>query len=228
MIGIYMFKNLINGKIYVGQSINISYRHYRHESNARNTKLLMPLYNDMRLYGIENFEFSVLEECQFEKLNELEEMYIKKFGSLYPKGYNVHKGGSTTQRTTDKLDGKVAEAIDMIENTSMDFSDIANHFGVHKSLISKINLGNRYHDKLRVYPLRKIKDRLESQELILIIDLLKKDELTIKQISSMLDTSQQAISNINTGRTYYNKNLIYPIKASSKGRIKSNGKKKRI
>lgn len=34
MIGIYKWENLINGKIYIGQSINISQRKHDHELRA--------------------------------------------------------------------------------------------------------------------------------------------------------------------------------------------------
>lgn len=227
MIGIYMFKNLINGKIYIGQSINIKYRQYRHFSNTKNNKN-SPLYNDLRLYGIENFEFDILEECSIEDLNSKETFYIKKYNSLYPNGYNIHAGGSTRQRVTDKLHQKEAEVISLIENTDMLFSDIAKKFGVSNSLISEINLGHRYFCPEKEYPLRKIKNRLDKDGINTIIKLLKEDKLTLKEIAKLLNVSPQAISNINVGSTNYSKDLVYPIRKSSIGRMKTIGKEKNI
>ena len=68
MIGIYKWENLINGKIYIGQSINISQRKHDHELRAfshyeTNKEWNKALYCAMRKYGLENFSFEVLEEC---------------------------------------------------------------------------------------------------------------------------------------------------------------------
>lgn len=46
----------------------------------------------MRLYGIENFDFEIIEECPIEELDEKEIYYIKLFDS-YNTGYNNTYGG---------------------------------------------------------------------------------------------------------------------------------------
>ena len=56
MIGIYKIQNLINGKIYIGQSVHIKARFNAHKSEARNGNT-RPLYNAIRKYGVENFSF---------------------------------------------------------------------------------------------------------------------------------------------------------------------------
>ena len=38
MIGIYKYTNNINGKVYIGQSINLEQRKYAHKSSAFNEK----------------------------------------------------------------------------------------------------------------------------------------------------------------------------------------------
>ena len=67
MKGIYQIKNLINGKCYVGQSVDVESRWTDHEYTVNNNKLLAyhyPLYRAMRKYGRDNFYFSVLEEVE--------------------------------------------------------------------------------------------------------------------------------------------------------------------
>lgn len=46
------------------------------------------LYDDMRLYGIDAFEFDILEECPEEKLVEREEYYIALYNTA-EMGYNI-------------------------------------------------------------------------------------------------------------------------------------------
>ena len=76
MIGIYKIQNLINGKIYIGQSVHIQARFNQHKNEAKNGNT-RPLYNAIRKYGIENFSFEIIEECSKEMLNEREIYWIK-------------------------------------------------------------------------------------------------------------------------------------------------------
>ena len=65
MCGIYKITNTINGKVYIGQSQNIAERWRAHRSRAfsedgKNERNL--LYRAIRKYGLEIFEFSVIED----------------------------------------------------------------------------------------------------------------------------------------------------------------------
>lgn len=88
MIGIYKITNLLNGNFYIGQSVNIERRFYEHKKTNR--ELRSNIKKAIKKYGIENFSFEVLEECNPEQLNEKEIFYIK---SLKPK-YNICEGGT--------------------------------------------------------------------------------------------------------------------------------------
>lgn len=94
--GIYKIENIKNQKIYVGLSKNCIRRWYDHRSKAINPKKKedfdKPLYKSMRKYGLENFSFSILEECEEEKLAEKEIFWINKLNS-YREGYNATLGG---------------------------------------------------------------------------------------------------------------------------------------
>ena len=91
--GIYLISNLINNKIYVGQSINIEKRWTQHKRELRNNihenKRLQNAWNK---YGEENFEFSIVEECDINQLNQREIYWISKFNSCV-NGYNLTSGG---------------------------------------------------------------------------------------------------------------------------------------
>ena len=99
MIGIYKIVNLVNGKIYVGQSINIQKRWYQHRSDYNKDGGCPILYAAIRKYGIENFSFEVIEECSLELLDEREKYWISKMNTLVPNGYNIALGGAQRGNT---------------------------------------------------------------------------------------------------------------------------------
>ena len=87
--GIYKITNKLTNESYVGQSVDIYRRwdQHRRMAYARNKKqVTYPLYRDMRYYGIENFDFEILEECDKSKLDEREEYWINFYGTI--KQYN--------------------------------------------------------------------------------------------------------------------------------------------
>ena len=93
--GIYKIENKINGKIYIGQSLNIEERWKDHRNigfNSNNKNYNYPLYKAFRKYGIDNFNFSIVEECSQKELN-IKEIYWIKYYNSYCDGYNQTMGG---------------------------------------------------------------------------------------------------------------------------------------
>lgn len=108
MIGIYKIENLINGKKYIGQSIDIETRWAEHkrinERSLETIKQKYPLYLAFKKYGLENFSFEVLEICSKEKLDEREKYYIDYYNSYIDNensmGYNLTRGGNGNQQVS--------------------------------------------------------------------------------------------------------------------------------
>ena len=99
---IYKATNTVNGKVYIGQTTRgIESRRKQHEDYAR-SGVPMPLYEDMRRYGLDAFTWTVIEEleapggedtigiCNIKALlNEAERRYIAKYKSFAKDwGYN--------------------------------------------------------------------------------------------------------------------------------------------
>lgn len=91
--GVYAIKNRTNNKMYIGQSVNVRKRKSYHlwmlrENNHFNPKL----QNAFNKYGESNFEFTILETCKREELNNKEIQYIKQYNTV-EEGYNICEGG---------------------------------------------------------------------------------------------------------------------------------------
>ena len=85
--GIYCFTNKINNKKYIGASKNI-YARYRHHLCGRSQA--PKFVNAIKKYGWDNFEISILEECDTEFLNDREAYWIKFYNTTDDKfGYNI-------------------------------------------------------------------------------------------------------------------------------------------
>lgn len=97
ILGIYSVTNKINGKIYIGQSIDIERRWQQHKYSNGN----IILRNAIKKYGIDNFEFKILEKItpnnksKIEITEELTKLEQKWFDIEEPflkeNGYNIQK-----------------------------------------------------------------------------------------------------------------------------------------
>ena len=91
---IYIIKNQINDKVYIGQTIQTPIRRWQahlSDSKDKNTHL----YRAMRSYGVENFYMEILEDgIPTSQLSDREIYYINKYNSYY-EGYNSTLGGET-------------------------------------------------------------------------------------------------------------------------------------
>ena len=101
---IYIIKNTVNDKVYVGQTkVSLKLRFQNHLSAARNGKDYI-IGKAIRKYGEDKFYIELLEECTVEELNEREKYWIAFFNSTDNRfGYNISIGGNVI-RTTKELD----------------------------------------------------------------------------------------------------------------------------
>jgi group I intron endonuclease len=89
MTGIYMLKNKINNKCYIGQSIDIHRRWIDHKTPSKRNRGTV-LGRALTKHGWNNFELIILEECTKDNLDKCEVYYIAK----YNPAYNMNEGGT--------------------------------------------------------------------------------------------------------------------------------------
>lgn len=101
---VYIMKNKINGKCYVGQTnYSVEVRISQHLREANRGKTNFVIHKAINKYGIKEFEIQTIQ-CQpdnQENLNKLECATIDNFNSLVPNGYNVKEGGSNGKHSVE-------------------------------------------------------------------------------------------------------------------------------
>lgn len=111
--GIYKITCNINGKVYIGRSVNIKVRWCRHRYDLRDgIHWNKGMQEDYNKYGLEAFSFETIYEAlndiTNQELDDLERGFINQYNS-YRDGYNETLGGtgnlgkSFTQTTRDRM-----------------------------------------------------------------------------------------------------------------------------
>ena len=95
--GIYKITNLVNNKVYIGQSVDIKERWSEHRRalnlNKHSSQHFQRSWNK---YGFANFVFEIIEECEKEKLTEREQFWIDYYGGINSEQlYNYRDAGSS-------------------------------------------------------------------------------------------------------------------------------------
>ena len=157
MVGIYKITNLINQKCYIGQSRNIHQRWCAHRTRPFNEQCEdynKTLYKAIRKYGLKNFSFEVLEECEIEQLNEKESYWINYFNSQ-KNGYNetLTEYNLAPQKMTSELLNNI---IQDLKEDKLTIKEIAEKYNFHSNMITNINQGHSWFDENLTYPIKPI------------------------------------------------------------------------
>jgi len=144
--GIYIIKNKLNNKIYIGSAVDIVDRWRRHKILLQKNKHHSPiLQNSWNKYGKENFDFIIVEECNKDILISREQYYLDillkanddNFTFFKSNGYNVnHRADSSLGR-------------EFTEETKVKMSKIKSKNGKLKDIeFSKIDINTFYNNKI--------------------------------------------------------------------------------
>lgn len=151
MIGyIYKWENKVNGKVYIGQTMNrygYKERWSQHRYQAENGVYSNHFHNAIRKYGTDSFNKKVLKTIEMEDnielknaLDRLEIEYIEKYDS-FNNGYNSTLGGefNVWNSSTDYDRSKVINKL----NNAREKSDAWNEWiNKHSKEVVKINVND--------------------------------------------------------------------------------------
>lgn len=201
--GIYQIKNLINGKVYVGSSVNIEYRFRCHKCRLnKNNHHSIYLQRTWNKYGEENFEFKIIELVDDENLLiEREQFWIDELSAVNPEGYNANPfagrtGGIKGRKLSEEHKRKIGESGKGREVSQETRDKIREgHLGKklseeHKEKMSKRKKGKRS------------TQAIFSEEDVKKIKTLIRDKVMGKDIAEMFGVTPAAISLIKLGKNY--------------------------
>ena len=137
---IYKITNKINGKSYIGQTIqNVKERFYQHCATKCSQAILnMVIHKAINKYGKSNFTIEVIEEVESTNLNDRERYWIKYYDS-YNNGYNSTKGGQDGIKLFKNLD---TESIVREYKSGKSLREIGRLFNVDKQTIKDLLVRN--------------------------------------------------------------------------------------
>lgn len=144
---IYIIKNTINNKVYIGQTrVSIELRWKEHLRHAKTGDQV--INRAMNKYGVDKFYIETLEICDLDVIDQREIYYIDLYDATNKSlGYNVSIGGNTPRFKRKELD--VATLIYLYEEEMFSTGKIAEKFEVSVYIINSTlkNAGVRLRDR---------------------------------------------------------------------------------
>lgn len=173
---IYKITNTINGKSYIGQTIqNVKERFYQHcATKCSKAVSNMAIHRAIKKYGKSNFTVEVIEEIDSTNLNDRERYWIKYYNS-YNNGYNSTKGGQDGCKSFKDLD---VEFIIKEYNTGKSLRTLGTIFKVDKQTIKDLLI--RHNVELRTTRTYKLSQKDRDKVLEDFASGLSRKEIMIK------------------------------------------------
>lgn len=176
--GVYLIKNNITKRIRIGSATNVNKRFSNYRANLRNGKGNAKMVEDCLNYGLDSFEFIVLEECKKEDLFIKENYYQNLYSDCLSKdyGYNSNRvrkrekyirsleekreykekrsritSGENNGHCTILNQKKANEILWLKLNTKMKYKDIAAMYECNPNMVSRIGK-DRWVNSVEVKP----------------------------------------------------------------------------
>lgn len=215
---IYIIKNDINRKFYIGQALNAEKRFKEHCKGNYDNSLIDKA---IQKYGKQHFWFEILES-QIENYNEREKYWIKYYNSKVPFGYNILDGGENppvhygdSNPNVRTSDADVILLKEDLKTTQLSLLELAKKYNISKRQVIRINQGVSRAKIREKYPIREkpnINGKLTEQDVDEIIEILKYTYRFNGDIAREYGVEVHIISRINNGIMHHRDNIQYPIR----------------
>lgn len=163
-ICIYKVTNLVNNKIYIGQTVTGIDSRWKGHLYKDGCKFL---HNAILKYGKENFKIEVIEYCEEIELDDREVYWISYYHSTDRNiGYNILKGGNNGRRGLYKLSNQEIQELVNLELQEVSHTEIGKKFNIDRKTVTFILKRELEYKNKRV----SLEERGDKQ---LIIDYIK-------------------------------------------------------
>lgn len=208
---IYVIKNDINDKLYVGQSVDPLERFRSHCKCSDSI-----IGEAIHLYGKEHFWVETLEK-DVTNPDEREIYWIEKLGTKIPNGYNFMSGGTYAIPQCKEVYSEelITNVKNQLKRTNFSLQAIGDRNGISKRQVLRFNQGLIYSVPYETYPLREIPNingKLTEEDVDSIIDMLRYTYYFDGYIAKQFGVEVHAISKINKGITHRRPDIKYPIR----------------
>lgn len=216
-----------NGKIYIGQALNIKTRALEH--NSKNKQIC-----DKALKKYNAILTILQKDIPVDQLDIIETYWINKFESYKKeKGYNILiEGNASGKRGIENPNAilnkqQLIEIIDLLKHhNELSMKDIAKKYNVSYSIICRISNGTTYHQEKLLYPLRRFDHSSTKKNTVEDYNISEQDILNLKEdlkyrwdLNIELDLVKKynlplkIVRDINNGRKFeFIGNYDYPIR----------------
>ena len=230
MYKIYLIKNLVNYKKYIGLTKNsIGERMAKHIQAAKSEEGFL-LHRAIRKYGKESFTIELIEDgLTLEQAYEREKFYIEKYNTYFKNelGYNMTLGGENAVQNQGEKNGRSVatdemryKAIKLLQETNLTYKEIALSVGYPsledkalRNFVGDLNTDKTFTQKNIEYPIRKNQfetrakglkngNALPKEKVLSIIGLLETTKKSYKSIGEMFNVGADTVGRINKCKTY--------------------------
>lgn len=220
---IYIIKNDLNDKVYIGQAKDSASRFKGHCNNKKGKRQLY-IDKEINKLGKEHFWYEIIEH-QIENYNERERYWIAYYQSNGIKGYNktdggdfsfINPSGTDSPYSTIKDTNILHQIQEDLQKKELTMYDIGLKYNVPCATISHINSGVTYRDNSLSYLLRPTKKGsqyyLTEEEKDEIRNRIKTELTSFKEIGKEYDMSLDTIYHINNGSMWKKEGEDYPLR----------------
>lgn len=216
--GIYKIHNIINNEFYIGSSKNLIQRKHNHFSTLRcNKHYNKHLQRAVNKYGIDNFKFDILKQCEISQIRKIEQLYIDELKPKYNKAKFVNENYSTNtinetvvkklkdnwknklawNHPQNKIDPDKVKNIINLFNNDIDISIISKKYNIGRYCILDILSGRKWKDFYHLVDKEKY-NRFKNLKTIENIHIYDSNKNFIKKFDNLYDIRSEF--NISSGQ----------------------------